>query len=95
MHAEALQVPTHKLKVMGFVSKAECLEHLHQTAKLNTLKKECREVAKQSFTEIPFCITPLLPGTHTMVSGLLMSPGYLVRGCWSSGSYFSHTYSLR
>lgn len=50
IHAEALQVPTPKFKIVGFVSKAECLQQSDQTAELNTLKTECREVAKQSFT---------------------------------------------
>lgn len=95
IHAEALQVPTHNFQVMVFVSKAECLEHSDQTTELNTLKKECREVAKQSFTKLPICITPLLLGTHILVSVLLTSPGYLVRGCCSSENYFSHTHSLR
>lgn len=58
IQAESLHVPTHKFKVVVCVSKAECLEHSNQTAELNTLKKECREVAKQGFTEVPICITP-------------------------------------
>lgn len=95
IHAEALQVPTHKFKDVVFVSKAECLEQSDQTVELDTLKTECREVAKQSFTEFPIHITPLLPGTHIVVSVLLMSSGCLVRGCWSSESYFSRTHSLR
>lgn len=32
----------------------------------------------KSFTEFPICITPLLPGTHIMVSVLFMSPGNLL-----------------
>lgn len=58
IQAESLCVPTNKFKVMVCVSKAECLEHSNQTAELNTLKKECREVAKQSFTQVPICVTP-------------------------------------
>lgn len=58
IQAESLRVPTDTFKAAVCVSKAECSEHSNQTAELNTLKKECREVAKQSFTQVPICITP-------------------------------------
>lgn len=58
IEAESLRLPTDKFKAVVCVSKAECLEHSNQTAELNTLKKECREVAKQSFTQVPISITP-------------------------------------
>lgn len=58
IQAEASQVVTQKFKVVVCVPKVECLEHSNQTAELNTLKKESREVAKQSLTELPTCVTP-------------------------------------
>lgn len=59
VHTEALQVPTCKFKSWFLFQKAECLEHSDQTEELSTQKKECRKVAKQSFTEFSICITPL------------------------------------